>query len=207
MYRFRSAARIVLLASAAVLIVAGCGHSPDASTRLRPTSSPSSSTGPAHGTEAGSRDGSPRCESSSLAAHVVEFGSTASQPFLVISLTNEGTTGCHLRGYPAIAAIGHRAYTHETTRSLDIAVQHESIYERRDPGPRRVELDPNGNAFFALGTATAFDLPVYEITRLDITPPGSRIALRLRVTMPATGPANKPIPVGLTALQSGRPTP
>lgn len=202
----RSAARSALLASAALLIVAGCGHSRDTSTQPAPTSSLSSAR-PADDARAKASDQSPRCDTSSLTARVVTGGSTANSPFLVISLTNQRSARCHLRGYPTIAALGHRAYTHEKSGSLNIAVRRGSIYERRDPGPRRVELEPHGKAFFALGTGTGWNPPMYQITRLVITPPGSQESLRLRVALPATGPANKPIPVGVTALQSGRPTP
>lgn len=159
----------------------------------------------AHDTKAEAGSLSARCATADLSADVVDFGSTGSAPFLVISLTNQDTAPCHLRGYPGIAATGHRAYTHGEPCSLDIAVRRGSIYERSDPGPRRVELDRHGKAFFALGTGTGWNPPVYEITRLAITPPGNRESLHLRVAVPATGPTNKPIPVGLTALQSSRP--
>lgn len=194
-------ARGVLLAASAPLILAACGNSPDPAA----TNSAASSPEAASAASAVESVQSPRCVPSRLSARVVSFGSTANSPFLVIALTNQGAARCHLRGYPGIEAVGRRAYTHQKSCALNIAVQRGSIYERHDPGPRRVELDPHGKAFFALGTGTAYDPPSYKITRLTITPPGTHNALHLRVALPATGPANKPIPIGGTALQSGRP--
>jgi hypothetical protein len=68
--------------------------------RARADPRPTSSAGP--GTKQDSAPGrvgrSPRCGIASLAAHVVTSGAMTSQPFLVVSLTNRGTTRCHLRG-------------------------------------------------------------------------------------------------------------
>ena len=83
-------------------------------------------------------------------------------PFLVVSLTNQSPARCHLRGYPIIATAARRAYTHEKSRSLDITLRRGSIYERHDPGPGRVELEPHGKAFFGLGTGTGWSPQVYE---------------------------------------------
>ncbi len=197
MKRCWSTARSAVPAVAAVLVLAGCGQSSGNSGAQKPTSAPSSppsGVAEAHDPEAEAGSPVPRCSTANLSAHVVEFGSTGSAPFLIVSLTNEGTAPCHLRGYPAIAATGRLAHTHEEPCSLDIAVRRGSIYTRHDPGPRRVKLDSHGKAFFTLGTATGYNDPTYEITRLTITPPRNHGSLKLRVAMPANGPAKKPIP-------------
>ncbi len=129
-----------------------------------------------------------------------------SQPFLVIALANRATKRCRLRGYPAIGAWGHRA--DQPVTRLTLAVRHGSIYQRQDPGAHRVVLGAHGAAWFSLGTATAYDggRDPYLITRLTVTAPGAATPIPLRVNLLATAPAGAAIPVGVTAVEAGRPS-
>jgi hypothetical protein len=88
---------------------------------------------------------------------VTGSGSTASAPFVIIALTNTSRSRCQLTGYPRISATGYAQSTPTVTGSLPIKLTDGAIYERTDPGPRRIELAPHGSASFALGTATAYD--------------------------------------------------
>ena len=122
----------------------------------------------------------------------MDFGANMNRPVLVVSLTIQSPARCHLRGYPIIATAARRGYTHEKSRSLDITLRRGSIYERHDPGPRRVELEPHSKAFFGLGTGTGWSPQVYEITRVAITPPGSHESLRWSCPVcDRTGPTSR----------------
>jgi hypothetical protein len=143
----------------------------------------------------------PRCRSAQLRARVALFGSEASQPFVTIALRNSSATACALRGYPEVSAFGHRPGA--PVSRLAIHARHESIYERRDPGPHRVRLGPGATASFNIGTATAYDGSLVTVTRLLIRPPGQAAGIPVHVGMYANGPRGRPIPVGVTALRRG----
>lgn len=133
-------------------------------------------------------------------------GSTMSQPFVTIALRNRSADACRLVGYPALAAFGHGALGHgksDPSRRLGIHLRRGSIYERTDPGPRRLVVPPYGTVSFTVGTATAYQggAHLLIITRFDITLTGETAAIPVRVQMYASGPRDKPIPVGVTALQ------
>ncbi len=125
-----------------------------------------------------------------------------SQPFLDIELTNQGTTACHLRGYVSLTAVGHPL--HGPSRRVEIALHRGPFYERSDPGPRRVDLQPGHSASFGVGTVTAWQggKHLMDIIRLTITPPGGRTPIPLHVELPASAPAGKPIPVAVTAVEA-----
>jgi hypothetical protein len=211
MKRCISAVPGVALASVALFVVAGCGHPSAAPSDPNPTTASSSSREPSttRDTTIEPVHWSPGCGTASLTARVVTSGSEMSQPFLEIALTNRGTTRCRLRGYPAVTAVGHRAFADEQAAPLRLVVHPGSIYERTDPGPQWVELSPRHRAFFALGTVTAYQGGVHllEITELAITPEGNHAALHLTVDLLASAPANQPIPVGVTAIQRRWPQP
>jgi len=124
-----------------------------------------------------------------------------SQPFLIVALTNIGDTTCHLAGYPSLRATGHLVGGPGCT--LTINVQPGALYEVKDPGRHRVQLSPGGSAAFAVGTATAYGVSLYDIPSLAITPPGGHTALRLAVDLLASAPKGAPIPLTVTALTAG----
>jgi hypothetical protein len=74
------------------------------------------------------------CISSHLTARTVSGGGEASQPFIVVAVTNHGQT-CSIDGYPDIAAAsGHSADLLGPSRPLPIRVADGSDYEHPDPG-------------------------------------------------------------------------
>jgi hypothetical protein len=135
---------------------------------------------------------------------VVLTGSVMSQPFADVAVTNRGTTSCLLKGYPRIEAWGH-AGTQDASHSkrLGIRVRH-GIYERTDPGPRRVVLHPDDSAFFSVGTGTAYQGGLHPIVieRLAVTLPDAQTPTTLAVDLVATRPVGRSIPVGITALSA-----
>jgi hypothetical protein len=133
---------------------------------------------------------------------VVVTGSAMSQPFADIAVTNRGSTSCSLEGYPHIEAWGHPGTPGATiSQRLNIRVRH-GIYERTDPGPRRVILHPHDVAFFSVGTGTAYQggLHPFVIERLAVTLPDARAPQMVSVDLVATRPVGRRIPVGITAL-------
>ncbi len=142
----------------------------------------------------------PRCRADDVGLSVAQTGSVASQPFSDIALTNTGTTPCALSGYPRIEArgvLGSRA----TTVPLAIAVHH-GLYERTDPGPHRIALRPRHDAFFSIGTATAYQGGLHPITlrRLTVVLPGTQLRNLLSINLLSSRPVRGKIPVGITAV-------
>jgi hypothetical protein len=209
MARCISALAGVGLASVALFVMAGCGQSSAASSDPNPTTASPREPSTTRDMPIEPVLRSPRCGTASLAVRVVTSGSVMSQPFLEIALTNRGSNRCRLRGYPAITAVGHRAFADEAPSPLHLDLHPGPIYERTDPGPQWVELPPRHRAFFALGTVAAYQggAHLLQITELAITPDGNHAALHLTVDLLASAPANQPIPVGVTAIQLGRPRP
>ena len=129
----------------------------------------------------------------------------ASQPFVIIALNNTSAAGCELTGYPKISATGHAQSTPAATGPLQTTVMDGPIYERADPGPKRIELAPHGSAPFALGTGTAYDggAHLYTLTKLRVLVPGDPVGVPVSVTIAASAPAGQPIPVAVTAFVAG----
>jgi hypothetical protein len=144
------------------------------------------------------------CLSAELRAHVIEFGSNMSQPFLTIGLTNHGDRTCRVSGYPGIQAFGH--HLDAARHRLDIRVKDGAIYERPDPGAKLVRLQPGQTASFNIGTGMAYQggAHPFTITRIVLTLKGLTEAIALHAEVGATAPAGKPIPVGVTAIASHR---
>ena len=128
-------------------------------------------------------------------------GSVASQPFSDVALTNNTTTSCSLSGYPRIETWGIRGSGQARTVPLTISVHH-GLYERTDPGPHRVVLRPKHDAYFSIGTATAYQGGLHPITltRLTVILPGTHLPQTLSIDLLASGPARANIPVGITAV-------
>jgi hypothetical protein len=85
--------------------------------------------------------------------------------------------------------------------ALAISVHH-GLYERADPGPRRVVLRPHHEVFFSIGTATAFQGGLHPIllTRLIAVLPGTHVPLTVPIHLLASRPPGRRIPVGITAI-------
>jgi hypothetical protein len=149
-----------------------------------------------------------RCRPDDVRMSVAKTASVMSQPFSDIALTNTGTTSCVLLGYPGIRVRGFRGEDRRAgTVPLAISLHH-GLYERTDPGPRRVVLRPEHKVFFSIGTATAFQggLHLITLTQLIAVLPGTNVPATLSIDLLASSPPGKRIPVGITAI-TGSPHP
>ena len=142
------------------------------------------------------------CQAKQLRLAVGASGSVMSQPFADLALTNTGTSPCVLRGYPRIAVWGHGGWQHPFPTVRERIVTHHGLYERRDPGPHRIVVRPHHNAYFSIGTATAYQggLHMITLTRLAVTVPGVPVTRALSIRLNATRPPGRPIPIGITAV-------
>jgi hypothetical protein len=190
---------------AAVTASPDAPRSPDSSGATGPTvSRPPDSGGKRPSTPAGppGNGGAPApagaCVAAQLAASPTGGGSVASQPFVTITLRNTSGSACRLTGYAGVTAAGYPAAEPGADGPLDITVVDGPLYARADPGPQGVQLAAGGGASFSIGTGTAYD-DRYTITSVRVSVPGGG-ALTLDVTMAASAPAGRPIPVGVTGF-------
>lgn len=131
------------------------------------------------------------CPNTQLGARVTSGGSEASQPFVIIAVTNKGAR-CFVDGYPRITAVsGHKVQS--PTRPLPIWVIDGADYEHHDPGAHLITLNRGSAASFALGTTTASGT-LYAITALSVTLPGDSTPLRVSVHTAASAWSGSPIP-------------
>jgi len=134
---------------------------------------------------------------------VITGGAEASQPFLIIGLTNVSETPCTLAGYPGLSVRGNDG-AGGPLRTLSNITAKGIVYEHADPGIHPVVLAAGRRAQFAIGTATAYDGGVTEIWRVDIALPASAgsVTLGLSAPLPASG---RPIRIGVTAFEASAP--
>lgn len=136
-----------------------------------------------------------------------------SQPFSTITLTNTGTARCALSGYPTITAAAGTTNTPPggspgPVRDVPITVHDGGIYEVPDPGPSQVTLTPGSTAWFAIGTVTALDPPLVNLTQVSLSLPGPGTPLggvTIPVTLYATARTGHPIGITVTAYAPGTP--
>ncbi len=181
-----------------------CGQTPTASPHVGPTaqSAPESSSSSLSLTDS-SKPEPPTCSADRTRLAVVSTGSTMSQPFADIAVTNAGTASCLLRGYPRIEAWGNAGGTN-TNQSVRMGILiHHGIYERVDHGPLPVIVKPHHAAFFSVGTGAAYQGGLHPITidRLSVALPGTQSAKTLSLNLLATRPVGRRIPVGVTAVR------
>jgi hypothetical protein len=166
---YRGVASLAAVAVAGAVLVAG------AQLVRHPVSLPATtSTAPVPSVTAAG----PVCTAADLTAARTSGGGEMSQPFAIITLTNASAHACELSGYPAITSA--RGNSLQSTgvdagmpRDVPISVIDGSIYEVADPGPTRFTLDPGGNAWFALGTATAYDGPAVLLGQVSVALDGA----------------------------------
>lgn len=141
------------------------------------------------------------CHADQLRLAVALSESMMSQPFADISITNSGRRACELSGYPRIALAGHRGFPDQSgsVSPVAITVRH-LIYERVDPGPHRLVVPPRHHLYFSIGTADAADGPIFTLTRLTVTLPGTSTPKTIRLSLLANAPPGRKIRVGLTAI-------
>jgi hypothetical protein len=125
-----------------------------------------------------------------------------SQPFVIIAVTNYGRR-CSIDGYPGMVGATGRSQQGQAS-SLPIEVVDGPDYEHPDPGPQRLILSRGATASFALGTATAYDGPIYGILSLSVTLPGSSSsAFHVPVETNADSMIGTPIRLKVTAFVRG----
>lgn len=189
---------VIAVGCALAVVTTGCrdrdGAPPSSTPRIPASASPTTDTA-----------ARPRaaCTGADLLAGIGEYGSTMSQPFLTVTLTNTRRMACRLHGYPALTITGTEQGTPIGPR--DIVVRHGPTYERPDPGPTWLTLRPREVASFTLGTAVAYGERDGSITlsRMVIPLKPGDHPLSIAMTMAASAPPGKRIPVAETALRLG----
>ena len=137
------------------------------------------------------------CSARNLSAKVTGTGEGMSQPAVFVTVTNTSGRSCTVKGYPTIKVAktkdGRQAFT----------VTKGAVNNAPQTKPRRIVLAPSGHAWFAIGTATAYDPPVVTFIKIAFaTAPGGGRA-RVKVSLPASAPTGKPFPIGVTAFAPG----
>ena len=92
------------------------------------------------------------CHDTQLRASVTSGGGEASQPFVIIAVTDNGPS-CSINGYPRIVAASGYPFPQGWRRSLPITVVDGADYEHPDPGAHQITLTKGSAASFALGTS------------------------------------------------------
>jgi hypothetical protein len=141
------------------------------------------------------------CQTANLTGRETSSGSTASQPYVIIAVTNHGPS-CTIDGYPRIISASGHSYPHGPIEQLPLAIVNGADYEHPDPGARPVTLAPGGAASFAFGTNTASG-PLFTISALNMTTPGSSSPLQVAVNDTASARTNTPIGGEVTAFVEG----
>jgi hypothetical protein len=141
------------------------------------------------------------CQSTQLEARSTSGGGEASQPYVIIAITNNGRS-CSISGHPRIvAAVGH-VISGGPMRALPITVVDGPDYEHPDPGPYPLIVKQGSAVSFALGTQTASGT-AYTISELEVALPGDPAPLNVAVTTAASAFAATPIRLAVTALVPG----
>jgi len=140
--------------------------------------------------------GTPTCGPAMLSAKVTGTAAGMSQPTSFVTVTNTGASTCTLKGYPKIT----RAWTKKG--KVAIAVTNGGVQNAPQVKVRTVTLKPGQHAWFAIGTATAYDPPVVTLTKVAFTTDATS-PIKVKVSQQASAPSGKPIPVGVTAYAKG----
>lgn len=192
-------ARAALFALSMIAALAACGTSTAevAAPAVTPPAAPSTApSGPAAA-----------CTAAQMSGKVARAGSTASQPFDEIVLTNAGPSPCRLSGYPQLTAWGRSG--NAPSAPLKTVLTRGSTYAVPDPGPRAFVVAPGRSAWFAISTGTAYGSALLRFDRvvIDISGAagGKADGVKLALSMDATSPPGKAIPVKVTAFAPGVP--
>jgi hypothetical protein len=129
------------------------------------------------------------CPRGSLTGRVIDGGAIASQPWVLLAVTNASGMTCAVAGYPGITVRGYADAEPTPDRVLPIVVENGSTYARADPGPTTVSLPAGGTASFVLASNTADG-------------GGARLYIISTVEIAATAGARAGVSVGLTAAMN-----
>ena len=137
------------------------------------------------------------CSAADLSARVTGEGAGVSQPAVYITVTNTSGAPCAVNGYPTITKVATRR------GAQPISVTNGAVMNAPHSNPRLIVLTPGGNAWFAVGAATAYDTrPVtFNRIRFAITPGGATRGVR--ISLEASRPTGQPYPIGVTAFMRG----
>lgn len=136
------------------------------------------------------------CSAGDVTAKQTGDGAGMSQPFVQVTVTNTSGSACALKGYPSITGM----WTKSGKKAL--ATTNGSLGNMSDPGPRRFILARGAHAWFAIGTATAYDPPLVTFRRVAFTV-GSGASAGAAISLQATAPSGNAFPVGVTAWAPG----
>jgi Protein of unknown function (DUF4232) len=204
--RRRAAAAWVL--AAAGLAVGGCASTtvvgtaasaPASSSAPAPASSSASGAAPASG--AASAAGSGTCAAGQLKVSLTHTTAQAGQAGGYLAFTNNGSTTCHLSGWPAVTGLT-AAGKATTLRHLQSSMFGAWTYS--DPPPT-VTLKPGDSAYAIIaaddkpaGNSTSCPAPY---TQLRVSPPGDSDSVTISARLPG---ANSYLPA--CAAADGSPT-
>jgi hypothetical protein len=142
----------------------------------------------------------PACTADDLSARQTGSAAGMSQPAALITVTNTGEATCTLKGYPTVTGAWSR------TGRLSIDAERGMLMNAPPATPRTIRLDPGDQAWFGVGTATAYDPPIRTIVRLAFSPAPGAGTLSVRVVLQATALTGQPIPVTVAPYAPGRGT-
>lgn len=140
------------------------------------------------------------CETSDLSAKVTGTAAGMSQPSTFITVTNTSGSSCTVKGYPTITRMKTK------NGKQKITVTNGAVMNAPKVKVKKLTLAPGGKAWFAIGTATAYDPPLVTFTKVAFAlDAGTSVSDSLKVTtsQQATAPSGKPFPVGVTAFGKG----
>ena len=143
----------------------------------------------------------PVCLGTHLSGKTTGGGAGMSQPYSIITVTNTGKKPCTLHGYPVLTGAW------SPKGAIDFSVKNGSLYNQPSAKVTRFVLAPKGKAWFALGSADAYDGPMVTFIRITFAAKkGTSLAdsAILRQNFQANGPSGKPIPLGVTAWAPGK---
>jgi hypothetical protein len=143
----------------------------------------------------------PACQNTELVARVTGGGGEASQPFVIVAVTNDGPS-CSIEGYPRIVVASGLALPLGPFRPLRIKVVDGAGYEHPDPGPHQLTLSRGSAVSFALGSDTDSGT-IYLIRTLSFTLPGYSSPLKVSVRTPGSAFTGLPIRLPVTAFVQG----
>ena len=133
-----------------------------------------------------------------MAGSVTLAGSNASQPYVVVALTNESSSVCSMRGYPVVT------FADRSGKAVAVEITQGSTYEVADPGEAVSDLQPGASVWFALGTGTAYGGPMVDLTTARVSVGGSETAVKVDLVGDAARSID-PVPLSVTAFSASVP--
>jgi hypothetical protein len=188
---------IVATACAAVVGAAGCSgpatpvavpsadsSAPAPDVSPAPVTAPGASSGPSSPSAIAVVHASHACAAADLAVTVVGGDGAGGSAQAVLRFRNIGPSACSLRGYPTVLAVdaAHHASL-PATHSLDALFGGTATVATIDVAPGRTAsatLEWGDNPVGTATTCTAYPT-------IEVTPPGTRHAVRLRMPLPVQG--------------------